>query len=139
MKKQKGFTLVEIVVVLTIASTIIAAVMVAASAAQRNGRDTVRKADAGKITTAIEQWSANNNGAVPAAATDLDAVESGYLNTSKMKDPSTGVFYNLTYSSTSPVQGGACAKGDIVFAPVGTSSYSLAVCLDSKKYLIYTP
>ena len=65
MKKQshkKGFTIIEVVLVLAIAGLIFLMVFVALPALQRNQRDTQRRDDYGMLSSAITSYSANNGG-----------------------------------------------------------------------------
>ena len=59
-KKRKGFTLIEIVLVIAIAGLIFIMVMVALPALQRTQRNTERKRNLGLIITAMTRWAARN-------------------------------------------------------------------------------
>jgi len=60
---KKGFTIIEVVLVLAIAGLIFAMVFIALPALQRNQRDQSRKNDASTVAAAINNWnSANRNG-----------------------------------------------------------------------------
>ncbi len=136
---QKGFTLVEIIMVLGIASLITAAVFIAVSGAQRSARDTTRRADTQKLATAIEQWSANNNGVLPGTTGDQfdplkpgNLFELGYLNAEKFKDPKSGVQYPVRYSASPTC---TTNTGDMFYTPDSSNdSYTLTTCLEAGKY-----
>jgi prepilin-type N-terminal cleavage/methylation domain-containing protein len=69
MKKQlKGFTIIEVVLVLAIAGLIFLMVFLALPALQRNQRNTARRNDVGIVSAAIQTYMSNNRGAVPPAA-----------------------------------------------------------------------
>ena len=60
---KKGFTIIEVVLVLAIAGLIFAMVFIALPALQRSQRDQSRKNDASVVASAINNWnSANRNG-----------------------------------------------------------------------------
>ena len=59
---KKGFTIIEVVLVLAIAGLIFLMVFIALPAMQRNQRDTQRRDDYGMLSTAITNYSANNGG-----------------------------------------------------------------------------
>lgn len=63
---KKGFTLIEVVIVLAIAGLIFVVVFLAVQGAQRGRRDSERQAAAGRLIAAVDQYSSNNNGALPA-------------------------------------------------------------------------
>lgn len=65
-KKEKGFTIIEVVLVLAIAGLIFMMVFIALPALQRNQRDSQRKNDLSRAQTAVLSYSTNNNGALPA-------------------------------------------------------------------------
>lgn len=59
---KKGFTIIEVVLVLAIAGLIFAMVFIALPALQRSQRDQSRKNDASTVAAAITRNSANRNG-----------------------------------------------------------------------------
>lgn len=115
--KQKGFTIIEVVLVLAIAALIFLMVFIALPALQRNQRDTQRRSDAGRFLSQLSSYSTNNKGGIPA---DADTFKVGYLKwaadgTGEFNDPKTGVGYVITTAddeSDAPV-----AVGDMVYAP----------------------
>ena len=58
----KGFTIIEVVLVLAIAGLIFLMVFLALPALQRAQRDTQRKQDVAMVVTALHNWKANNQG-----------------------------------------------------------------------------
>ncbi len=66
--KEKGFTIIEVVLVLAIAGLIFLMVFIALPALQRNQRDTARKNDVSVIASAVTSYTSNNRGTFPTAA-----------------------------------------------------------------------
>ena len=64
-KKQNGFTIIEVVLVLAIAGLIFLMVFIALPALQRNQRDTQRKNDMGRLQTSIVNYTNSNRGTLP--------------------------------------------------------------------------
>ncbi len=64
-KNKKGFTIIEVVLVLAIAGLIFLMVFIALPALQRSQRNTQREDDLARVITAVNQYQANNNGKVP--------------------------------------------------------------------------
>ena len=75
-KKLRGFTIIEVVLVLAIASLIFLMVFIALPALQKSQRDTARKNEVGTIVAAITTYSSNNRGALPTANSSF----AGYIN-----------------------------------------------------------
>src|SRR6266536_271354 len=100
MNKQtnKGFTIIEVVLVLAIAALIFLIVFLAVPALQRNQRDTQRRADAARAIAQLQNYQSNHNGTVPANQSEVDSFKAKYLsgNGSSFKDPLTGSDYDLT-------------------------------------------
>jgi len=67
-KDQKGFTIIEVLIVLAIAGLILLIVFLAVPALQRNSRNTTLKSDVQAVAGGISEYSSNNAGAIPAAA-----------------------------------------------------------------------
>lgn len=68
---NKGFTIIEVVLVLAIAALIMLMVFVAWPALQRSQRDTARKNDVSSIVAAIGSYASNNQGQMPTTAAQI--------------------------------------------------------------------
>ncbi|MFZ1250362.1 MAG: type II secretion system protein [Candidatus Microsaccharimonas sp.] len=64
----KGFTIIEVVLVLAIAGLIFLMVFIALPALQAGQRDTSRKQDVSNVAAAVTRYGANNRGAFPTTA-----------------------------------------------------------------------
>lgn len=64
-RKESGFTIVEVLIVLAIAGLIILVVLLAVPALQRNGRNTSMKSDASAVAGGISEYQSNNDGLMP--------------------------------------------------------------------------
>jgi len=76
----KGFTIIEVVLVLAIAGLIFLMVFVALPALQSGQRDTARRGDVGTVAAAVTSYSNTNRGKFPDTAqleTQLGATGSG--------------------------------------------------------------
>ncbi len=80
-KSNKGFTIIEVLIVLAIAGLILLIVFLAVPALQRNQRNTSRKQDVSRVGGVATEWVSNHNGALPAnaAARDTIADSAGHL------------------------------------------------------------
>lgn len=65
-KKQTGFTIIEVMIVLAVAGLIMAIVFLAIPALQRSNRNTQRKNDATRLAGLVAEYGSNNNGQLPA-------------------------------------------------------------------------
>ena len=73
--KEKGFTIIEVVLVLAIAGLIFLMVFIALPALQRGQRDTQRRQDLSRVLTKINDYQANNRGSLPS---DWNSFKSQY-------------------------------------------------------------
>ncbi len=113
-KKQNGFTLIEIVIVLAIAALIMVIVFLAVAGAQRSQRDNTNKAAAGQALAQAENFLANSGGQFPSTA-----MPSSYLSGIK----------TTTGNPTSVAPGGsatATASGQVVVITKSTCSGTAA-------------
>lgn len=99
-KSQKGFTIIEVLIVLAIAGLILLIVFLAVPALQRNSRNTQRKDDVSRVLGAAQEVINNNNGSI-AGLTQAN------LNTA------VGTYAYYTGASVS-VAAGASANGTTV-------------------------
>lgn len=108
--KQKGFTIIEVVLVLAIAALIFLMVFIALPALQRNQRDTQRRTDAGRFASQVQQYSTNNGGKIPANTDELVTFKTNYLKwatgtTGEFNDPKSGSAYTINYTRNAPGDG----------------------------------
>ena len=66
-EKHKGFTIIEVLVVLAIAGLIMVVVFLAVPALQRTGRNNALNSDARSVLAAVGNYRTNNGGTLPAA------------------------------------------------------------------------
>lgn len=71
-KSDKGFTIIEVMIVLAIAGLIMLIVFLAVPALQRNSRNTQRKNDVSAVLGAMAEWNNNHNGALPTNTTEFN-------------------------------------------------------------------
>ncbi len=103
VNKKKGFTIIEVVLVLAIAGLIFLVVFLAVPALQRGQRDNQRRADLGRMISQVVTWQSNKQGALPTSAEWNTTFKTGYLtNNQQFKDPSTGNDYTITEQATLP-------------------------------------
>jgi prepilin-type N-terminal cleavage/methylation domain-containing protein len=91
VKKEEGFTIVEVMIVLAIAGLILLIVFLAVPALQRNSRNTAIKNDASNIAAGINDFKSSYEGALPTTLTNASGTVS---------------IANGTNSVTAKVQGG---------------------------------
>lgn len=65
-QQQRGFTIIEVVLVLAIAGLIFLMVFIALPALQASQRDTQRKSDVARINTQLSNYQSSNRGKIPA-------------------------------------------------------------------------
>lgn len=115
--KQRGFTIIEVVLVLAIAALIFLMIFIALPALQRGQRDTARKNDVSTVLSAISSWKGNNvGGTFPTP---------GQLNTYV-----TNKSVNTTTVTTQPAPTGTANVSTSV--PLGTViAISVAKCVST--------
>jgi prepilin-type N-terminal cleavage/methylation domain-containing protein len=96
---NKGFTIIEVVLVLAIAGLIFLMVFIALPALQRGQRDTQRRDDVSRFVSQLSSYATNNRGSLPTNA-NVRAFASSYLKwspdaASEFKNPSTGNGYAI--------------------------------------------
>ena len=73
-KQEKGFTIIEVLIVLAIAGLIILIVFLAVPALQRNSRNTAMKSDVQNLLGGISEYQSNNNGRMPTNVSGTGAI-----------------------------------------------------------------
>ena len=132
---KKGFTLIEIVIVLAIAALIMMVVFLAVQGAQRGQRDQFRKDTANRVLSSAQAYRGNNSGAAPANAAAL----ASYVNAvagPPVTITANGVTVTLDASAAPAVP--TCSTKDnpstatVVFVPAtGAAADAAYTCLES--------
>lgn len=110
--KQKGFTIIEVVLVLAIAALIFLMVFIALPALNRNQRDQARKSVQSKVVSAVTTYQSTHRGSQITKADDLLP----YLDVTSMSDVNGYEVGFETYRSAEGVFG---ATQDKIVVVVG--------------------
>lgn len=117
-KRAKGFTIIEVMIVLAIAGLIMVVVLIAVPQLQRSQRNNAATAVLDRTFTEIQNYASNNNGKFPATTGELDGFCTRYLEKTGstcanetgatfINDPKTGTPSRVAYS------------GALIAAPTG--------------------
>ncbi len=130
-KSQKGFTIIEVALVLAIGALIFLVVFLAVPALQRNQRNDARKRDISSVVDAVASYTGNNPGKTVAEG---DAYKNGkadstkdlgkYLDTLSTNTDTVTVKSGATTAST-PTSFGDSTRPNTIFV------YTSAKCSDS--------
>ncbi len=99
--RNKGFTIIEVLIVLAIAGLILLIVFLAVPALQRNSRNTQRKNDVAALLGAAAEFSNNNNGRMANSCTGNAVVSVTNTTTGSVAAEAKVGYYNV-----------GCAQGD---------------------------
>ena len=125
--QQKGFTIIEVILVLAIAGLIFLMVFLALPALQRGQRDTQRKTDLSRVLTAVQNYQSNNRNNVP-QTNALSSFTSNYLRTGgdNFEDPN-GTAYTLVNRTATASPTGDAGDGRIFYTAGATCGADGAV------------
>lgn len=122
-KDRKGFTLIEIVIVLAIAALILVIVFLAVGGAQRSQRDNASVTGAGRVIAAYQAYLSDNGNTAPADGSKMGNSGSGYLQ--GVKD---GRGNEFEYTTIDPV---VSANSKSYYVPKGRCSTFYVGALDT--------
>lgn len=134
--KQRGFTIIEVMIVLAIVGVIVLILFLSIGPAQRSNRDGSRKNVAGKIAAAIPQYAADNSGDYSgfSCTTYCDGINDPDTDSNI---PASGVVGDSATSTSGVifVIGGVCGTGtDVGKAVAGTAkSYAVLYWLEADE------
>lgn len=100
-KDNRGFTIIEVLIVLAIAGLIMLVVFMAVPALQRNQRNNTRKAEASRIATLVSECLSNNNGNTGLCNSAGELIGDGTTNaTATLPTQEYKELTTLTYTAT---------------------------------------
>ena len=109
--RQKGFTIIEVLIVLAIAGLILLVVFLAVPALQRNSRNQQYRAEASRILSGAQEFINNNNGTLPVsadAATILGNANSKNITALTVTNPGTTTAVTPTLAAATIETGVTC-------------------------------
>lgn len=99
-KNTKGFTIIEVVLVLAIAGLIFLMVFIALPALQRTQRDSARQEEVSTVIAAIGTYSSLNNGKLPSSATSIVSIVEGASGTTLASGTTVTVYSDVSSAPT---------------------------------------
>jgi len=128
---KRGFTIIEVVLVLAIAGLIFLMVFIALPNMQRSQRDTQRRNDYSALSSNMTAFMTNNNGKLPSAG-KLDP--SKYINGTG-KDPEGYVYALTVVVCTSSSTG--CQATNISKTTTSSETYGTVSTTQDKSHYVY--
>jgi prepilin-type N-terminal cleavage/methylation domain-containing protein len=144
-KDTRGFTIIEVLIVLAIAGLIMLIVFLAVPALQRNSRNTQRANDASRALAAINECLSNNSGNLANCNNPAGARLNNYLNIGNNQQltnwnagappatPALDTFYyqtNTRCNDNNPVAGGGPRAFTIAYG-IETTGNPVVQCVGS--------
>jgi type IV pilus assembly protein PilA len=130
--KEKGFTIIEVVLVLAIAGLIFLMVFIALPALQRNQRDTARKNDVASVASGVTTYTGNNRGTFPTTTTLSSYVTDVSSNTTTVNVNGTTGAQNVA-----PADGTVTVTARSKCGTSGTNGYTV-VAGTARQFTVVT-
>lgn len=133
MKNQslrKGFTLIEVVIVLAIAALIMVVVFLAVQGAQRGQRDNTRKDIANRTLSAVTAFKGNNSGTPPTTAAHMTDLANNYMRATNGTLTAQGMTFTWQTGALGACPQTAPGTGGPVRVQSGASD-TVSVCLEA--------
>ncbi len=142
----KGFTIIEVSLVLAIAGLIFLMIFIALPALQRQQRDTARKEDITALISAVKKYQTNNRGSLPSGTgsdihkatgekytkTDWSGFLRDYMGDG-FEDPSSGEEYSLNVVTCGTgTTGETCPSAEDVTGSTFPNEFRMYVLLEAK-------
>ncbi len=133
-KNQSGFTIIEIMIVLAVASLIMLIVFLAVPALQRNARNTNRTSDATKVASGVNECLSNKNNVVTSCNTTA-AIIGSTLDTATLRQL-TGVAVGANANGGTPAFPGDAATAWVFFGQKCGTDGSTFAAGNSQQFVV---
>lgn len=130
---RKGFTLIEVVIVLAIAALIMVVVFFAVTGAQRSQRDQARKDYANAGLAKINEFRGNNNGTSAAMTV---ANFTAYMGNRTINNVNPAVTLGAPAANAACASGGATGAVVQVQGSAVSTGEQAAVCLETNTWYV---
>jgi len=127
-RKQEGFTIIEVLIVLAIAGLIMLIVFLAVPALQRNARNNEIKSEASRIATTANEFVANANNTFPSGLADAASIKT-QANVTRITSLVIGGAAP-TGTAARLFAPGTCSGVAAITAPAGSRSMAVDYILD---------
>lgn len=98
--KQKGFSIIEVVLVLAIAGLIFLMVFIALPALQRSQRDTARQTEVNSVISQMSTYASSNNGRLPTDQNVIAKMLNQNTSTNELESGAQVFVKRTTYAAT---------------------------------------
>ncbi|OGM30228.1 hypothetical protein A2630_03325 [Candidatus Woesebacteria bacterium RIFCSPHIGHO2_01_FULL_44_10] len=136
---KKGFTLVELLVVISIIGVLASLVLISFTGSQKQARDTGRKSDLKQYQAALENYANINRGLYPSrsTATGVPAettlcTDLGMTGCSRDPRQTQDATFNYRYQSDGSGSGAASATTYVLWGKLENTSQYWVICSEGK-------
>jgi prepilin-type N-terminal cleavage/methylation domain-containing protein len=138
LNKQKGFTIVEVMIVLAIAGVIMLVVFLAVPALQRNSRNTTRRADVSHLGAVLSEWVGNHQGTILSKVNDSTVAAGPDLTSETFSQMGKPANNTAVTTSANPwaAPAGAALDTFYVYSNATCNGSSPAYSTSAKSYAI---
>lgn len=130
-KDKKGFTLIEVVIVLAIAALILVIVFLAIAGAQKSQRDNASLDGAAKVIARYQSYLSDNNNNAPTAGVTMTDFTTNYIPVAEVKDGRGNAFTLSTAGNAASIStsrfliGGTCAANGTLGSGGGSTQIAV--------------
>ena len=131
VKREEGFTIIEVLIVLAIGALIILAVLIAVPALQQNQRNSSRKSEAARVSTAVTNLLADNNSAT------LTSTDNGGLAGRAGLNATSGQLKTVSVNTSAATANTSTSVAYVVNTATCSGQTYTIVATDTTKYVVF--